>query len=262
MHTPTANTPPSRLLDPWQVARSSLLNPLRWYVNLRRWIEPLWYRARWADDAWQNLQAAQRPPQLTPQQRDRLATLERIAPSFVTAEHAQILFTCARLAPPSGDVVELGSDKGKSTVALAWGAEASASPCEVHAADPFVDSNATHRQERMDLLRWHLVAFGATNAIFHPLSSGEYRAQRSAPVRLLFVDAAHDYLNSRFDFLAWKPLIVPGGFIAAHDVDNRRWAAGTRKAFFECILSDLEFTLFCHVDNLAVAQRRGSPLAP
>lgn len=89
--------------------------------------------------------------------------------------------------------------------------------------------------------------------------SGDYHRERQAPIRLVFVDAAHDYLNSRHDFLAWRELVSPGGFIAAHDVDNYSHGPGTRRAFMDCVLKDRRFQLVLHADNLAVAQRMPRP---
>jgi predicted O-methyltransferase YrrM len=176
-------------------------------------------------------------------------------PSAVTAEQTRVLYCLARREAQSGDIVEIGSDQGKSTITLALGAARSDKPCNVHAVDPFFGGSAITGSQREDILRTNLIAHGVDNVVLHPVNSGEYRRQRQAPVRLLFVDAAHDYLNSRFDFLAWKELIAPGGLLAAHDVDNYDHGPGTRKAFFDHVLADPQFRLAYHMDNLAVAQR-------
>jgi len=243
------------LLDPWEVGRRSRLSPLRAALALRRRCEPAWYRRGWQSDPWHAGAAARWPARLLPEEETALLRLEEITGSAITPAQAAALLLLARSAPAQGEIVELGSDRGKSTVALAWGAQRSAQPCTVHAADPFVDTNPEHRRQRMALLQRHLEDYGAANVSFHPLASGEFRAEYDRPLRLVFVDAAHDYLNSRFDFLAWKELIVPGGVLAAHDVDNPQWGAGTRQAFFDHVLADPRFELVLHVDNLAAARR-------
>jgi hypothetical protein len=63
----------------------------------------------------------------------------------------------------------------------------------------------------------------------------------------MFIDAVHDYANTRFDIAAWRPLVVPGGIIALHDVDQPGFA-GTRRAAAELLSA---CPLFAHVDNLA-----------
>jgi predicted O-methyltransferase YrrM len=188
----------------------------------------------------------------------KLSRLDEI-PSAVTNSQARVLFCLARQGSTSGDIVEIGSDQGKSTITLAWGAARSDKPCAIHAVDPFIGGPTMTSFQRQEQLRKNLSAYQAGNVIIHSVTSGEYRRQRRTPLRLMFVDAAHDYLNSRFDFLAWKGLIVRGGYLAAHDVDNYTHGPGTRKAFFDCILRDPEFRLTYHMDNLAVAQRVSAP---
>lgn len=175
--------------------------------------------------------------------------------SAVTAEQAAVLYCLARRGPSLGDIVEIGSDQGKSTIAVALGAKRSGKPCKVHAVDPLIGGHTMTTAQRLKVLETNLKRFGADDVVVHVLTSGDCRRGWQTPIRLIFVDAAHDYLNSRFDFLAWKELIVPGGFLAAHDVDNYTHGPGTRKAFFDCILQDPRFRLAYHIDNLAVAQR-------
>ncbi|MHB8734036.1 MAG: class I SAM-dependent methyltransferase [Terriglobales bacterium] len=241
-------------MDPWEIGQRSRWSPLRAALALRRKLEPRWYRRGWQRDPWRTDAPTLA---LAPEEETALQRLEEIRGSAITPEQAAALFVLAKDAPGIGEIVELGSDRGKSTIALAWGVQRSPQPCAVHAADPFVDTNPTHRRLRIELLERHLTTYDADNVSFHPLASSEFRAHYAQPLRLVFVDAAHDYLNSRFDFLAWKELLVPGGLLLAHDVDNPQWGAGTRHAFFDHVLADPRFRLVLHVENLAAAQRMG-----
>jgi predicted O-methyltransferase YrrM len=246
-----------QLLDPSQVSRRPRLDPLRCYVSLRRLIEPRWYRRLWQSDPWAQFSRSDAPGlqiDCSDEEVSLLGRLEKI-PSAVTAEQATVLYSAARQSRGVGDIVEIGSDQGKSTVILAWAANRSGAPCEVQAVDPFLSGAEMTSTQRAELLSSNLAQHKVDNVIVHVMTSGEYRRERQTPVRFLFVDAAHDYLNSRFDFMAWKTLIAPGGFIAAHDVDNYTHGPGTRKAFVDCVLKDAQFRLIHHMDNLAVAQR-------
>jgi predicted O-methyltransferase YrrM len=245
------------LLDPSQVSKRTRLDPLRCYLSFRRLIEPHWYRRFWQLDPWTrfvNGDATSFRTDCSHEESKILLELDEIE-SAVTAEQAAVLYCLARQAPSLGDIVEIGSDQGKSTITLALGAKRSEKPCDVHAVDPFLGGSVMTSSQREELLRSNLSAYRVDNVVLHPVTSGEYRRQRQTPIRLMFVDAAHDYLNSSFDFLAWKELIAPGGFLAAHDVDNYAYGPGTRNAFFDCVLQDPRFRLACHMDNLAVAQR-------
>lgn len=245
------------LLDPAQVSRRSRLDPVRCYLSLRRMVEPHWYRSLWQKDPWAAFETRQHAlPEIDCSEDElrRLSDLEAV-PSAVTDAQLQVLYWLAREASATGDIVEIGSDQGKSTIALSWGSAANQNPCNVNAVDPFPGGELMESDRRVELFRSNLVRFTAGRVVLHQVFSGEYRHERSEPVRLLFVDAAHDYLNSSHDFLAWRELIAPEGFIAAHDVDNYEHGPGTRKAFFDCVLKDPRFQLVYHVDNFAVAQR-------
>lgn len=176
-------------------------------------------------------------------------------PSAVNSDQTRVLYWLARNSAAAGDIVEIGSDQGKSTIALSWGASRNARPCDVHAVDPFLNGLALTGSERQNVFDGNLARFNAHNVRLHRMFGGDYRRERQTPVRVLFIDAAHDYLNSCYDFLAWRELVAPGGFLAAHDVDNYTHGPGTRKAFMDCVLKDRGFQLVLHADNLAVAQR-------
>jgi predicted O-methyltransferase YrrM len=169
---------------------------------------------------------------------------------------AAALLYFARLSPGEGVFMEIGADRGKSAVLLATAAAVAHPPCPLHSVDPFPSSHATPDPERVAAFHTTLQQFSTHNVRLHVCSSGEFRTRAGQPVRFIFVDAAHDYLNVRHDFLAWKGLVVPGGFLAAHDVDNPRFGAGVRRAFLKHILSDPEWKLRYHTDNLAIAQRQ------
>lgn len=248
------------LIDPAQVARRNRLDPLRCYLSLRRALEPHWYRTFWQTDPWRQFVDSEKPQlKVDCQDDERLMLLALDAiPSAVNSDQAQVLYCLARNSDADGEIVEIGSDQGKSTIALSWGASRNARPCEVHAVDPFLDGVDSSGAARQNLFEENLAKFKAVNITLHRMFSGDYRRERKTPVRVLFVDAAHDYLNSCYDFLAWRELISPEGFLAAHDVDNYTHGPGTRRAFMDCVLKDPRFRLVWHADNLAVAQRISS----
>jgi len=232
------------------------MDPLRCYLSVRRALEPHWYRSFWQTDPWKQFVSSETLLEIVcnDEEHSMLLALDEI-PSAVNSDQMRVLYCLARNSPAAGEIVEIGSDQGKSTIALSWGASRNARPCEVHAVDPFLAGLELSGSERQDLFDRNLARFKARNVRLHRLFSGDYRREREEPVRMLFVDAAHDYLNSCYDFLAWRELISPGGFLAAHDVDNYEHGPGTRRAFMDCVLKDRRFRLVLHVDNLAVAQR-------
>src|SRR5947207_30632 len=146
------------ILDPARVSRRSRLDPLRCYLSLRRTFESYWYRSFWRSDPWIRFASSESPPidiDCSKDEVDMLAALDMIS-SAVNANDIRVLYYLARYSSAVGDIVEIGSDQGKSTIALSWGASRSAQPCLVHAVDPFPDGEALTSLQRVRLFEKHL----------------------------------------------------------------------------------------------------------
>lgn len=137
------------------------------------------------------------------------------------------LYELAVYGPGTGPVVELGSFMGLSTCWIASGLKERGEGM-VHAVDTFAGVVPTilpncpiqhygptferfeNNLRRMDL--WHFVV---------PLKQRSAQAGlewAGAPVRLLFIDAGHDYADIDADLAAWLPHVAPDGLVAIHDV--------------------------------------------
>jgi predicted O-methyltransferase YrrM len=145
----------------------------------------------------------------------------------------------------SGAVVEVGCFRGETTRVLAQ----TVHPRRMVAVDPYrgygggdIDY-AIFCQNTRGLQVEHL-----------RLTSGDaFRGWKKDPVALVFIDAVHDYPNTRFDIAAWGGLVAPGGFVAAHDTDNPSFA-GTRRAVYEAAQNG--YVLFAHPSNLTILRKR------
>ena len=92
------------------------------------------------------------------------------------------------------------------------------------------------------------------NVIHLRRTSGEAaRELVNDSVSFVFIDAVHDYVNTRFDAIAWHSLLGPGGLIAFHDTDNLQFA-GTRRAVFE-LMRERSLSLEEHVGNLVILRK-------
>lgn len=149
-----------------------------------------------------------------------------------------VLSLLADQGPGVGEIVEIGSFKGKSTCWLAYGAK-SAGREKVTAIDPFTGS--PEHQADGHLPDQDLLELGSTFPVFQknlrklelddhvlPVVAASADAARDwdRPIRLLFIDGDHSYEASKQDFEAWSPHVVPGGVIALHDVGD--WEGVTR----------------------------------
>jgi predicted O-methyltransferase YrrM len=138
-------------------------------------------------------------------------------------------------------VVELGAFRGVTTSFLARHTDR-----PVTAIDPFLGYGGSAGDEAV--FRGNIA--GLKNVTHMRHTSGEARRAWAfgQSISLHFIDAVHDYANTRFDIAAWRPLVVSGGLIALHDVDQPSFA-GTRRAAAELVDT---CRIFGHVDNLAI----------
>jgi predicted O-methyltransferase YrrM len=124
----------------------------------------------------------------------------------------QFLFLAARRGSGEGAIVEIGSYKGKSTVALAFGSKLSRRE-KVFSIDPHYGGTKETMLKNLKMMKVadHVVP------VFK--RSEETAGSFGSKVRLLFIDGKHDYESVKKDILSWKNLICEGGMISLHDYD-------------------------------------------
>lgn len=152
--------------------------------------------------------------------KDFIANVRSIE-GWLSDHEALLLYSISRSAP-DGDIVEIGSWKGKSTVCLGLGRKDMKKPGKVYAVDPHKGELTTDKRKKLaptyvsflrTLSKWKL-----TDRVV-PVVKTSKAAARSweKPVSFLFIDGIHDYNHAREDFRLWNNLVVDGGFIAFHD---------------------------------------------
>jgi hypothetical protein len=128
----------------------------------------------------------------------------------------------SRVDPLKGEViVEVGSYRGKSTVALALGSHVET---RVYAFDPHemcVGSNGGVYGP-IDRLHFNRVLeITGTYAKVRPMSCGTelVAAAWNRPVGLCFIDGDHTYEGARKDAVGWAPHVVVSGVMAFDDIN-------------------------------------------
>jgi predicted O-methyltransferase YrrM len=154
---------------------------------------------------------------------DELAALEGVE-GWLAAREALALHRAARDFPVDGPVrvVEIGSWKGRSTIALATGVAARRAGGVVHAIDP-------HRGGVLHRLTGEADSYGAFVAnveragvrdVVDPIRTTSAEARSRIPddsVHVLFVDGSHRYDDVLRDLEAWTPALRAGARVAFHD---------------------------------------------
>jgi predicted O-methyltransferase YrrM len=152
--------------------------------------------------------------------------LLRVVPDFekidgwLKLDVCELLFAAAA-AVRSGCIVEVGSYRGRSTIALCAGS-AAGGRVPVYAIDPhehFVgakggvfgpsDRKAFFKNMLTTRLSGLVRLINATSAVVGP--------GWDKPVSLLFIDGDHRYEAVLSDFRNWRPHLVDGAFIVFHD---------------------------------------------
>ncbi|MGI8420392.1 MAG: class I SAM-dependent methyltransferase [Candidatus Levyibacteriota bacterium] len=132
-----------------------------------------------------------------------------------------------------GEIVEIGSFCGKSTICLAQ------SLGRVYAVDPhkgnvgdgltFASTFASFKKN----IKFAKVA----DKILPVVSTSEDAAKKwNKKIRALFIDGLHDYEHAEQDFDLWSKYVVDGGIVAVHD-SFLRWCGSEKMALQKIVLS-------------------------
>lgn len=180
---------------------------------------------------------------------------------FLTEPEARFLGMAAACAPAAGDIVEIGSFKGKSSVMLATIAKHyglnpvvaidphnfNNPPLHVHRVSP----EATSFHEFLDNLKKTGVA-----EFVHPRRqySTEVASSWDRPIRLLWIDGDHSYKGAKEDFDGFFRYLQPGAIVAFHDALHED--PGPIRVFVEDVLRSDQFGAAGFVGSIAWAQFR------
>ena len=195
-----------------------------------------------------------------------LATQTESIKGFLSTREGVSLYFLAAFGAGQGEIVEIGSFQGKSTVWLARGSK-DAKRERVWAIDPHLGSpehqvgevhstqmprsGSTFEDFQESIRRFDLEA-----QVSPLVETSNAAAERwSAPIRLLFIDGLHDFESVEQDFLSWTPYLVPGGLVAFHDVCEEH--PGPGKVIAKHISGSQEYTPYLQTDSLFVAAKNG-----
>lgn len=131
--------------------------------------------------------------------------------------------------PAGGDVVEIGSHRGKSISAIGCGIRAAGNlgKVRIFAVDLWMKGEGKtfehySTQETWDIFNQQIASVGLREFIqTRMMSSAKAAEKRGKPIHLLFIDASHKYKDVLQDFQLWSPFIPVGGWIAFHDFGTR-----------------------------------------
>jgi predicted O-methyltransferase YrrM len=174
-------------------------------------------------------------------------------PGMLSNAEVEGLFHLGQFNECQGVIVEIGSWKGKSTVALALGA-AKAHNEKVYAIDPHsVMPEEGYLTDTKAEFLTNLQTTGVADRVVPMIMTSKVAAQGwQKPVRLLWIDGDHRYASANLDFLLWEPHLVEGGILAMHDTIRK---PGPKRVLWEQVFRSNRFQEIAIIDNITAGRK-------
>jgi hypothetical protein len=139
---------------------------------------------------------------------------------LLTPQEVTFLYRQAK-ETSSGCIVEIGSYHGRSTIALALGAQ-EGTKVPVYAVDPYVSfvgplGGTFGPQDKVGLVHNLLFTKAVPHVWLIQLPSVQAARGWQEPIALLWIDGDHTYEGVKADFDSWSSFVVQGGMVAFHD---------------------------------------------
>lgn len=176
----------------------------------------------------------------------RTTTLIKKIPGWLTTKESHFLEKIARQTKSvKGEIVEIGSFYGKSTISLAQ------AKGKVYAVDPHKGNIGdgmkfppSYKGFRENMKKAQVSSYVV------PLVSTSKDASRgwNKKIRVLFIDALHDKENAARDYKVWSKYVTDGGIIAMHDA-YLRWC-GSETVAMQKIIRSSDFYKIGVVDSI------------
>ena len=189
---------------------------------------------------------------------DNLLNEVHAVEGYLAPKEMRFLALLAAYPAAQGEILEIGSFKGKSTIILAKSAGLGGDEGIVNAVDPMTAPSETDPDLHGEANS--LVDFNK-NIEFHDVSdkiklhqtlSHELAKSWDKPLRLLWIDGDHTYRGTRLDFEGFEPHLADKAIVAIHDVLHE-FEGGVR-VFIENILLSPNFGACGFCGSIAWAQ--------
>lgn len=159
-------------------------------------------------------------------------------PGWLSIHEGQFLHKAAtNVKDLKGEMVEIGSFQGKSTIYLAKSGQC------IYAVDPHEGKldHGTTIPPTLVAFKKHVKDFKVERQVtlIKKTSSSAVKGWNKK-LKLLFIDGLHDKKNAEFDYKKWSPFLVDGGMIAMHD-SFCGWRGAQSVALEKIVLNDEYF---------------------
>jgi len=174
----------------------------------------------------------------------KLLEITKNMEGFLSEKEIKFLALLAACPTAKGEILEIGSFKGKSTVILVKSASLTGKT-NVVAVDPLTspaitDPDLKGEESCLKNFQANLRNAGVEKYVeFHCKYSHELAEVWNRDIRLLWIDGDHTYSGTKLDFDAFSPFLSDGAIIAIHDVLHN--FEGSIRVFMEDVLLSNHF---------------------
>lgn len=192
---------------------------------------------------------------------DLLTEMESVE-GYLAPNEIRFLALLAAFPTADGEILEIGSFKGKSTIILAKAA-ALADNSRVNAVDPMTAPCETdptlgdQTSSYPDFQRNIDTANVADRVRLHRMLSSELAPSWNTPLRFLWIDGDHTYAGTKLDFDGFAPHLVDRSIVAIHDTLHE--FEGGARVYLESILRSPNFGACGFCGSIAWAQYHEVP---
>ena len=140
---------------------------------------------------------------------------------WLSEEEILFLYNTAKKLPDGSTIIEIGSYKGKSTIAMAQALDDEGKPnTKIYAIDPFnsggikpLEGNDTYEEYLKNITQTKMDKYIVTKKDYSENVASEWKK----PIDFLWIDGNHAYDSVKTDILAWKDHLKEGHLISFHD---------------------------------------------
>ncbi|MEH2463972.1 class I SAM-dependent methyltransferase [Nostoc sp.] len=189
---------------------------------------------------------------------------------FMVPGQEEYLFNKVKSLPEDAVIVEIGSFKGRSTVAMAYACIGTKR--KIYSIDTW-DGNDADFSERQffDIWQQNVQLNGLEHYVIplrgysHNVLNNWHELTGSKAIDFIFIDGSHQYLDVLKDFKLSFSLVINGGWIAFHDVIHT-WPGPERVwhniAKLRLVNHEYSSTLACGQKSLAAITSTSTPELP
>jgi hypothetical protein len=185
---------------------------------------------------------------------DLLKEMEPVE-GYLAPNEMRFLALMAACPTADGEILEIGSFKGKSTIILAKAGTGIVNAVDPMTAPSETDPDLRGQSSSFDDFTRNITEHGVSYRIkFHQTFSYELAKSWTTPLRLLWIDGDHTYAGTKLDFDGFAPHLVDKGIVAIHDTLHE--FEGGARVFLESVLRSPNFGACGFCGSIAWAQFR------